>query len=141
MKVIMATTGEIKNVADGYARNYLLPKKLARVATATTVAEAEQHHVRQQADQAEQHQQYQQVADQLRTATLTLPAKASAAGTLFAAITPAQLAEHITQQYHCSTTPAQVMIEPIKAIGQYTATVSYPTIDAVQVQVNITKLS
>lgn len=89
--------GDVKNVADGHALNFLFPKGLARVATPQAIAEAEKAG-------KEQAQQVSQAATQTNTAlaqlqglTIPIPARAAATGTLYAALSVKQLVTALTQ--------------------------------------------
>jgi large subunit ribosomal protein L9 len=85
--------GEVKNVADGYARNYLLPRKLAIPATPAALKQAE---VRAQAAARQQEkidQSAQSQANKLEGKTLTIKARVGEQGRLFGSVTAADIAE------------------------------------------------
>ena len=91
--------GEVKNVADGYARNMLLKKGLAIEATAKNLSElsGRQSSAAHKIDVEKQHAQ--EIADKLKGKTVHAVAKAGNGGRLFGAVTAAQIAECIAAQY------------------------------------------
>lgn len=135
MKVIM-NSGKIQEVADGYARNYLFPRKLATPATKSVIAEAELRQksvTDQESKMAEQHSQF---AKELSSKTVTLTAKANDSGTLFAAVTPDMIVEQLATQ-HSMTIPAEyvAIAEPIKHVGEFTVQVNFPNQQPVNLKV------
>lgn len=89
--------GDVKNVADGHALNFLFPKGIARVATPQAIADAEKsakehvQHVSKAAAQASE------ALVKLQGLTVTIPARAAATGTLYAALTAKQLAAALAE--------------------------------------------
>jgi large subunit ribosomal protein L9 len=81
----VARAGEIKNVADGYARNFLLPRKLAAAATSATVQQAEARARALVREQEKLDDAARQVATKIASASVVIPARAGAEGRLFAA--------------------------------------------------------
>ncbi len=85
--------GEVKNVSEGYARNYLFPRKLATLATQEVLKELEQH----KASEARKEQQIldsaKALAEKIEKTTLTLPVKVGDGDRVFGAITSKQIAE------------------------------------------------
>lgn len=124
--------GELHNVSDGFARNFLLPKKLAKPATVQAVGEmkAKQasaaHHAEVQRSEAEE------LAKKLNVITVQLHAKAGSAGRLFGAVTTKEIAEAISEQANTQIDKKKVVIDAdIKAYGTYEATVKlHPGISA-----------
>lgn len=136
MQVIMIATGQLKTVPDGYARNYLLPNKLATAATAENVTQAESKQAQNQADQATQAKRYAALVDQLAHTTVVVSAKANEQGKLFATIhLDAVLAELNRQQI---ALPETVLTIPlIKQIGEHSATVQLPDQTAVNLTIRV----
>lgn len=126
MKVIM-NSGKIQEVADGYARNYLFPRKLAVPATKPALAEAKLREQSQTAEQSKLIEAHSEMAKNVTSKQVVLTAKANASGTLFAAVTPQMITEQLTAQ-HSITIPAEyiVIAEPIKHKGEFTVVVQFP---------------
>ncbi len=114
--------GEVKNVADGYARNMLLPKGLAIEATAKNMSElaGKQSSAAHKVDVEKQ--QAQDIADKLQGKTVTAVAKAGNGGRLFGAVTAAQIAECVEKQYGCKVDKKKISLKSdIKNFGTYEA--------------------
>lgn len=115
--------GELVNVSDGYAKNFLLPKKLAVVADASAMndlknrQEAKEHH------EAENKKSAEETAAKINGKTLVLHAKAGASGKLFGSITSKEIAEHMEKEFGTKIDRKKMNIADIKAYGDYSAEV------------------
>lgn len=137
MQVIMAATGEVKQVPDGYARNYLLPRKLATTATSEKLAQAKTKQAELVEQQAKQQAEYQALATQVEKLTLQYSAKASPAGRLFSAVHSTDLVS-LLQQQGITVTADQIALPVIKQVGQYVGTFALPSQPVVQFTIVIT---
>ena len=116
----VANAGEIKNVADGYARNFLLPRKLAAAATSSTVQQAEARAKQIARQQEEIDSAARTVADKLSGSPIVLQAKAGEAGRLFGSVTASDIADAIKARGGGDVEHRQVGLEaPIKEVGTY----------------------
>ncbi len=116
--------GELHEVSDGYARNFLLPKKLAQPATAQAVGEmkAKQESASHRAEV--ERQNAEALAKRLNAMTVTVHAKGGAGGRLFGAVTTKEIADAITEQLGVAIDKKKVSIDgDIKAYGEYEAVV------------------
>ena len=139
MKVIINTTGEIKDVADGYARNYLFPRKLAIVATEDAIKKTEELRAQQAATAEKLRQELTAMADQINGAAVELSSKANEEGTLFASIDAAKIAETLSAHFSTTITAQQVALdEPIKSIGEHVVAVSVPEVGNQKLTLNVT---
>jgi large subunit ribosomal protein L9 len=130
MKVILTQAvpgvgeaGTIKEVADGYARNYLLPKKLAVVATRGSVkqAEAQAELYSRKANKALEAQRGAAAA--LQDKTVTIRARAGSENRLYGSVTPADIAEALQAQHGLTVDRRKIELdEAIHRLGSYTAT-------------------
>jgi len=112
--------GEIKNVADGYARNFLLPRGLAAPATAAAIKKAEARAAAEARSQAQLDEQAQALAEKLAGSAITIVAKAGSKGRLFGSVTQADIAQEITNILGQEVDRHQVLLaEPIKEIGSH----------------------
>ena len=112
--------GEIKNVADGYARNFLLPRGLAAPATADAIKKAEARAAAEARRQATLDEQAQALAEKLASAAITIVAKAGRRGRLFGSVTQADIAQEITNILGQEVDRHQVLLaEPIKEVGTH----------------------
>jgi large subunit ribosomal protein L9 len=116
----VATTGDVKEVANGYARNYLLPKKLAAVATS---AELKKLELQEQADsrrQARLEQEAEGMAQSLQGITLTLTVRAGEKDRIYGSITSADIAGEIKKQSGFEIDKRKIQLEePIRELGAY----------------------
>ncbi|MBA3329479.1 MAG: 50S ribosomal protein L9 [Actinobacteria bacterium] len=112
--------GEVVSVADGYARNFLLPRKLAERATPARVAEIrrrDENRARQEARTAEQ---AQGIADVLGKTVLRFEVKAGAGGSLFGSVTPTDIADEIWRTRKVRVDRRKITLpEPIRRVGRY----------------------
>ena len=123
--------GELVNVSDGYARNFLLPKKLAVVADNAvmneikTKEEARLHRI------AEEKKAAQENAKKLEGIVLKLYATAGADGRFFGAVSSKEIAEELQRQTGIEVDKRKIELdEPIRAFGAYTLDVKlYPEVD------------
>ena len=110
--------GEIKNVANGYARNFLLPQGLAAPATAAAIKKAEAKAAAEARRQATLDEQAQALAEKLAGSAIIIVAKAGRRGRLFGSVTQADIAQEITNILGQEVDRHQVLLaEPIKEVG------------------------
>lgn len=112
--------GDVANVADGYANNFLLPKKLATVATPGAIKQLDQQNKAKLRRQEEEVANAQEVATQLEALTLKVSAKAGGNGRLFGTVTNTQVAEAIQEALSVTIDHRKIeMKDGIKALGTY----------------------
>ena len=112
--------GQLVDVSDGYARNFLLPRKLAVEATADNMNVMKLQEKARQAKEAEERAQAQAVADQLKDITVRITAKAGTGGRLFGAVTTKEIADALKEQHHIEINKSKlVQADPIKSFGGY----------------------
>jgi large subunit ribosomal protein L9 len=127
VKVILTTDvkplgnrGQVVDVKDGYANNYLLRQNLAVLATAGAVKQLEQQQNAKKRKQAEEVANAQDVATQLEQTTVRVAAKAGGNGRLFGTVTNANVAEAIQEQLGFTIDRHKIeMKDGIKALGTY----------------------
>ena len=114
--------GDLVNVKDGYARNFLLPKNLAEVATEGALKNREQNMARIQAKQEKLHQEALAKAEQIeKLGSIELSAKAGESGKLFGTITTKKLCEEIKEKAGIEIDRKTVSLNaPINKIGEFT---------------------
>lgn len=116
----VGSAGQVKKVAEGYARNYLLPRKLAVVASKGVVKQTED--VRQAAARREAKTRAgaQELAKVLAETTLTFRVKAGGGDRLFGSITSGDIAEALMREKHISVDKRKIDLEsPIKELGTH----------------------
>ena len=112
--------GQLVEVSDGYARNFLLPKKLAVPATAENVNTMKQQEKARQAQMAAEKAEAQALAKKLQGIQVKLAAKAGEGGRLFGAVTTKEISEGLKAQFDIDIPKQKLVLdEPIKAFGSY----------------------
>jgi large subunit ribosomal protein L9 len=114
--------GDIVDVADGYGRNYLLPRGLAFVATEGAVEQAAKMRRARDLRDASDREAAQTVATTLVPKVITVAAKAGSEGKLFGSVTVADVVEAIQEQTGIELDRRQLTSEPIRTLGQHTLT-------------------
>jgi large subunit ribosomal protein L9 len=116
----LGTRGQLVDVKDGYANNYLLRQKLAVAATPGAMKQLEQQQHAKKRKQAEEVANAQEVATQLEQTTIRVAAKAGGNGRLFGTVTNAQVAEALQEQLGVTIDRHKIeMKDGIKALGTY----------------------
>ena len=114
--------GQMIEVSDGYARNFMLPKKLAIEATPDAINTMKMNDKATQERIAREKAEALETSKKLRAMTLTVKAKGGGAGRLFGAVTNAEIASALEKQGVKLDKRKIVLNETIKSVGTYTAT-------------------
>jgi len=112
--------GDVVDVARGYARNYLLPRRLAETATPAKVAELRRVETERAKHEARTAEQAHEIAELLGKTVLRFEVKAGPTGSLFGSVTPTDLADEIWRARKVRVDRRKIAIDPIKRIGRYT---------------------
>ena len=113
--------GEVKSVSDGYAGNFLLPKKLAQVATPNAIASAEKLKKQTEQDKDVQKNIAEKNINGLKDLKVEIKAKANEKGHLFSIIHPDEISKILKEKYHLDIPSKIIEIsKPIKEIGEHT---------------------
>lgn len=113
----LGRAGDIKKVADGYGRNYLLPQGLAALATPGMLKQAERIRDKATEERARLNQELGSVAEVLDGLELIFPVKAGEMGRLYGSVTTAMIAEAIEETSKVTIDRRQIDCQPIKALG------------------------
>ena len=130
--------GQLVEVSDGYARNFLLPKKLAVIATAENLNTMKQQEKARKAQEAAEKAEAEATAKKLKDLTVKIAAKAGEGGRLFGAVTAKEVSEALSQQHGVNIAKTKLVLdEPIKACGGYQikAKLGYEVVGNVSVMV------
>lgn len=127
MKVILlkdvsglGQTGDVKEVSEGYARNYLLRQGLVTAATPAALGNLKQHIAAERRKQEKLEAEQQALAAQLGEITITFRARAGKGGRLYGSITNQDIAEAIRAQNGLSIDRRSIeLAEPLRAVGTY----------------------
>jgi large subunit ribosomal protein L9 len=112
--------GEVVDVAPGFARNYLLPRKLAEAASPGRVAEIEKLAARRSQHEAQSFEQAQELVQKLESAELRFDVQAGETGTLFGSVTATEIADRVWETQRLRIDRRKLDLpESIKRIGRY----------------------
>lgn len=112
--------GQMVEVSDGYARNFLFPKKLAVPANADNMNKMIMQDKAKAAQIAQEKAEAQAVAERLQACVVKIPAKAGGSGRLFGAVTSKEIAEALEAQFGIQINKSKIVQEePIKSFGAY----------------------
>ena len=112
--------GQMLEVSDGYARNYMLPRKIAMEATADAINTMRMTDKATQERQARERAEAMELAKRMKAMTLTVYAKGGGAGRLFGSVTSQEIADALQSQGITLDKRKIVIDEPIKNVGTYT---------------------
>lgn len=124
--------GAVAKVSDGYARNMLLPKGLAKEATDGNLKELERQNAENEAKRQADLAEAREIAKKIEAATITLKTKSGEGGKLFGSITSQDIADALKAQMSIEIDKRKfVLNNPIKHVGQFTVEVKlYPEVTA-----------
>jgi large subunit ribosomal protein L9 len=126
----LGRAGEIKKVAAGYGRNYLIPKGFAIPATAGSMQQADRISVKATERRAALNAELSDIAEVLTGKTLTFAVKAGETGRLYGSVSDEDIIETIEANYEIKLEKRQVETEPIRQLGTYTVPIHF-TMDLV----------
>ena len=112
--------GDVVNVARGYARNFLLPRGLAEVATAGLVKELERRDAQRARHEAKTVDEAQAIAKRVEGLELRFDANAGPTGALFGSVTATNVADRLWEEQKLRVDRRKLQMETIKRIGRYT---------------------
>lgn len=122
--------GDIKKVADGYGRNFLLPQGLAILATAGALKQTERIRTKASATREVLNTELKGVADQIQGLILTFNSKAGETGKLYGSITTQMIADEIAKKLKVTIDRRQIESQPIRDLGEHKAKIRL-TVDLV----------
>jgi len=117
----LGRAGEVKKVADGFGRNFLLPQRLAVLATPGAMKTAEKIRGQAEVQRAKLNSELAELAAQIGGVTLTFSAKAGDTGKLYGSITTQDVATALQEQTRFEVKRQQIDLQPIRELGEFTA--------------------
>ena len=113
--------GQLIDVSDGYARNFLLPRKLAQEATADNVNTMKMNDKAAQEKRQREREAALALSKVLKEMTLVVTAKGGGAGRLFGSVTNAEISDALAKQHKIDLDKRKIVVkDPIKNVGTYT---------------------
>lgn len=119
----LGRAGDIKKVADGFGRNFLIPQRLAVLATAGALKQSEKIRSTAEVQRAEQNSELKDLAAHVNGVVLNFGAKAGETGKLYGSITTQDVATAIQEQTRYEVKKQQIDMQPIRNLGEYKARV------------------
>jgi large subunit ribosomal protein L9 len=127
--------GDVVNVARGYARNYLLPRRLAEEATPARLGELQKREEQRARHEAKDFEQAQEIAGRIAGTELRFDVKAGPTGSLFGSVTPTDIADELWQKQKIRIDRREIGLdEPIKRIGRFEVPIEVFTDVSVEVK-------
>ncbi|MBK8821752.1 MAG: 50S ribosomal protein L9 [Anaerolineales bacterium] len=117
----LGRAGDIKKVADGYGRNFLIPQGLAVLATEGALKQVQKIKAQAEVRRSSQNNELKGLADQIKDVVLTFAAKAGDTGKLYGSITTQDVASALTEKVRFEVKRQQVDIQPIRNLGEFVA--------------------
>ncbi len=146
MKVILLTDvkgkgkkGELVNVSDGYARNFLFPKNLAIEADSAAMSELKTREAAKEHHKQEELAAAKETAAKLEGKEVTVKAKAGSAGRLFGSVTSKEVAAEIKNQLGIEVDRKKMSLADIKNFGEYTADIKLLSGISAKITVKVTE--
>ena len=113
--------GQLIDAAEGYARNFLLPRKLAQEATADNINTMRMNDKATQERQAKERAEALELRNRMKDMTVVVTAKGGGAGRLFGSVTNTEVSEALAKQAGIQLDKRKIVLdEPIKSVGVYT---------------------
>ena len=119
----LGKTGEVVDVANGYARNYLLPKKFATTVTRGTIEQIKFQRIKNEEKQKEETKNFQVLADEISNVSCTITVKTNKEGKLFGSVTANHIAETLSEKGYQIDENMVILETPIKKCDLYNVTV------------------
>lgn len=116
---------QILNVSDGYARNFLFPRKWAMEATASAVKEVERRNEKERAEEEARRQEALDLAEKIKGKVIEIKAKAGEKGRLYGSVTVQEIADALDKQHQIQVDKRKIELgDTIRTVGDTEATVS-----------------
>jgi len=117
----LGRAGDIKKVADGFGRNFLIPQGLAVLATAGALKQVEKIRSTAEVRRTEQNSELKDLASHINGVTLIFAAKAGETGKLYGSITTQDVAIALQEKTRFEVKKQQIDMQPIRTLGEFTA--------------------
>ena len=116
----LGRAGDIKKVADGYGRNFLMPQGLAVLATPGAIKQADRIRIKAAEQRTALNEELSGLAAQIEALNLVFPAKAGETDKLYGSITTQQVADAVAEETGFNIKKQQLVVQPIRNLGEHT---------------------
>ena len=117
----LGRAGDIKKVADGFGRNFLIPQGLAMLATSGALKQVDRIRSQAEVRRTEQNSELKDLAKHINGVTVVFSAKAGETGKLYGSITTQDVATAVTEKTRFEVKKQQIDMQPIRNLGEFTA--------------------
>lgn len=117
----LGRAGDIKKVADGYGRNFLIPQGFAVLATEGALKQVQKIKAQAEIRRSSQNEELKGLADLVKDVTLTFAVRAGDTGKLYGSITTQDIATALSEQVRYEIKRQQVDTQPLRSLGEFTA--------------------
>jgi large subunit ribosomal protein L9 len=131
--------GAVLNVADGYGRNFLIPRNLAAPATEANLKQIEAQSKKRQIVEAKEEKDAGQIKEEIEKLKISIPMKAGEEDVLFGSVTSASIANELEKQGYSIDKRKIELDEPIKRLGEYQVPVRLHKSVTAHVQLSVVK--
>ena len=115
----LGRAGDVKKVANGYGRNYLIPQGLAVLATSGALKQADRIRTEANKQRAVLNQEMSGLAEQLQSVKLAFPVRASETGRLYGSVNTRMIAESLSEKLGVEISHRQIDAQPLRTIGSH----------------------
>lgn len=128
------------NASDGYAKNFLIPKKMAVEATQANINKLEKQHADAEAKALAELEAAKKLASEIEEKTISIKVKVGNNGKLFGAVTNKEVAAELKEKFNIDIDKKKIAVEPIKAVGDAEASIKlHPQVTA-KLKISISEL-
>ncbi len=131
---------QIINASDGYAKNFLIPKKMAVEANAANVRKLEKQHAEEAAKAQAELEAAQKLAKEIEAKAINIKVKVGSNGKLFGAVTNKEVAASLKEQFNIDIDKKKIAVDPIKSVGDAEASIKlHPQVTA-KLKISVSEL-
>jgi large subunit ribosomal protein L9 len=121
----LGKAGEIKNVSDGYAKNFLIPKKLVEIATESKIKEIKNIEKIESRKRELEIKKLEEIAEKINKRSFTIKVKAGNSGKLFGSLTADKIASILKERVNVNIDKRKIQMKPIRELGKYDISISF----------------
>lgn len=133
-----AKKGELKEVSDGYARNFLIPKGVAKEATSGSINDLKQQKAAEDFKKQKEEEQAVELGNKLKTLSITIFSKAGDGGKLFGSITSKDIADRLKKEHSIEVDKRKILLEDhIKSLGSHIVPIKLHTNVTSEIRVDV----
>ncbi len=121
----LGKAGEIKNVSDGYAKNFLIPRKLAEIATESKIKEIKNLEKIENHRREQEQKKLKEIVEKINERSFTIKVKAGDSGKLFGSLTAEKISSILKERADVNIDKRKIQMKPIRELGKYDIVVDF----------------